>query len=77
MSGSPPAKLIASVLVRFLPAGEPYCCGEPSCYSTAFRKEGITELGDYMRRQMNLRQTVTVELNVNSEYYDGIVFKGS
>lgn len=73
-SGSPPDQLKASVLVRFLPAGAPYCCGEPSCYSPVFGHNGMVELGDYVRREMHLRQTVAVELNTSVEYYDGIVF---
>ena len=73
-TGSPPERLVASVLVRFLPDGAPYCCGEPSCYSRAFRDDGIAELGDFLQRKMNLRQTVSVELKVRTEYYDGISF---
>lgn len=73
-SGSPPDSLVASVSVRFLPGGAPYCCGEPSCYSRVFRDDGIADLGDFMRRKMNLRQTVSVELKVHAEYYDGISF---
>lgn len=73
-SGSPPDRIVASVMVRFLPGGAPYCCGEPSCYSRVFRSDGMAELGDFLRRKMNLRQTVAVELKVRSEYYDGISF---
>ena len=76
-SGSPPDQIRASVSVRFLPAGAPYCCGEPSCYSGVFRAGGAEELGDYIRRKMNLRHTVSVELDVRAEYYDGIVFSDS
>lgn len=72
--GKPPAKLVATVLVRFLPAGAPYCCGEPSCYSNVFRDAGARELGEFMRGKMKLRQTVDVALNILSEYYDGIKF---
>lgn len=74
VSGSPPTKLLASVLVRFLPAGAPFCCGEPSCYSAVFRDDGAKELGDYMRRKMNLQHTVSVALNVAAEDYDDISF---
>lgn len=75
-NGSPPTRLRASVLLRFLPTGEPFCCGEPSCHSRVFRDEGIAELCEYMRRKMNLRHTVSVELNVSAEYYEGISFRG-
>ncbi len=73
-SGSPPDKIIASVSVRFLPGGAPYCCGEPGCYSRVFRDDGLEELGDFVRREMNLKQTVSVELNVYTKYYNGIRF---
>ncbi len=74
VSGSPPTSMQVSVLVRFLPSGSPYCCGEPGCYSSVFRTEGIEELGDYLRRKMNLKHSVTVELKPSVEYYDDIAF---
>jgi hypothetical protein len=73
-TGSPPTRVVASVMVRFLPSGAPYCCGEPGCYSRVFREDGAEELGDFLRRKMNLRHMVTVELNVSVEYFDGIEF---
>ena len=73
-AGSPPHSLRASVLLRFLPGGEPYCCGEPGCYSSVFCDDGVDELGEHIRRKMNLRQTVAVDLHVDAEYYDNISF---
>ncbi len=73
-TGAPPSLLRASVLLRFLPGGEPFCCGEPMCHSSVFRDDGIDELGDYMRRKMNLRQAVSVELHVDAAYDDSISF---
>jgi len=74
VSGSPPTHVVASVLVRFLPSGAPFCCGEPGCYSPVFCESGAEELGDYLRRKMNLRHTVTVALRSDVEYFDGIEF---
>jgi hypothetical protein len=74
VSGSPPNKIVASVLVRFLPSGVPFCCDEPGCYSRVFCDSGADELGDYLRRKMNLRQTVTVELRCAVEYFDNFEF---
>ena len=74
VSGSPLTHVVASVLVRFLPSGEPFCCGESGCYSRVFCNSGAEELGDYLRRKMNLRHTVTVELRCAVEYVDGIEF---
>ena len=73
-SGSPPERIVASVLVRFLPDGAPYCCGEPGCYSQVFRDSGMATLGELLQRKMNLRQPVSVELKVRPEYHDGISF---
>ena len=72
--GRPPEHLTASVLVRFLPTGSPFCCGEPACYSRVFDEHVWEELGDQLRRDMGLKQRVTVQLDVEVEYYDGIVF---
>lgn len=74
VTGAPPENISASVSVRFLPDGAPYCCGEPGCYSRVFRENGLAELGDFMRRKMNLRQPVSVELNVHPIYFEGITF---
>lgn len=73
-TGSPPHKLSAKVLLRFLPGGEPYCCGEPGCFSNVFRDDGLDELSEFIRRKMNLQHSVFVELQVSAEYYDGISF---
>lgn len=73
-AGSPPHSLRASVLLRFLPSGEPYCCGEPGCYSSVFCDDGTGQLGEHIRRKMNLRQAVSVDLHVDAEYYDNISF---
>ena len=74
VSGSPPNHIVASVLVRFLPSGAPFCCGEPGCYSRVFCASGAEELGEYLRRKMNLRHMVTVKLQCTAEYFDGIEF---
>ena len=73
-TGSPPTHITASVLLRFLPSGAPFCCGEPDCYSRVFCESGAEELGEYIRRRMNPRHTVNVVLQCDAEYYDGIEF---
>ena len=72
VSGKPPNKLIGWVLVRFLPTGAPWCCGEPLCYSRVFGDSG--ELADHIGRKMNLDQEMSVELKIATEYYEGIRF---
>jgi len=74
VTGSPPNHIVASVLVRFLPSGTPFCCAEPVCYSRIFCDSGAEELGDYLRRKMNLRRTITVELRCAVEYFHDIEF---
>ena len=72
--GLPPHTLHASVLLRFLPDGAPFCCGEPFCHLRVLRIDGREELEDYLRRAMNLQHSVNVTLKVFAEYYDGIEF---
>ena len=73
--GSPPESLDVDVLVRFLAAGSPFCCGEPLCHSRAFGSAGGVEMGEYVARKMNLDQEVSVRLKVDVEYSDGVKFK--
>ena len=72
--GSPPTNIRAWALLRFLPSGAPFCCGEPACYSRVFRQGAMEELGDFVRRNMNLQHDISVELNVEAEYFNGIKF---
>ena len=72
--GRPLHLVTASVLVRFLPMGAPFCCGEPVCYSRIFSEETWDELGDQIRREMGLRQRVNVRLDIAVEYFEGIEF---
>ena len=74
VSGSPPTHIVASVLVRFLPDGAPFCCGELGCYSQMLGDSGSDELDDYIRRKMNLRLQVNVTLECEVEYFEGIEF---
>ena len=74
-TGSPPERMEVYVVLRFLPGGAPYCCGEPLCYSRVFSEDGMEELGDWLARQMGLKQEIAVELKVGAEYYPDIEFK--
>ena len=73
--GSPPERLVAWAMVRFLPAGAPFCCGEPACYSRAFREEGRVELGEFVARRMNIEHEIDVELKTAAEYFPDIEFE--
>ena len=74
ITGSPPRQIAAAVVVRFLPAGAPFCCGEPLCYSSAFTEQGHEEIGEYLRRKMGLRHALVFKCDTTVEYYDGIEF---
>jgi len=63
VSGSPPEKIIAKVIVRFLKDAGPYCCGEPTCYSNAFTTNGEIEIGDFLRSNFKPKSTMRQELN--------------
>lgn len=39
-----------------------------------FGDAGIDDLGEYIGRKMNLQHSVAVELQVATEYYNGISF---
>ena len=72
--GSPPSHLAADVLIRFLPDGAPFCCGEPGCYSRVFQEGGTEELAESVRRRLKLRQPLTIRLNCDVQYFEGIEF---
>lgn len=73
-TGSPPQKIVAYAMLRFLPGGQPFCCGEPACYSRAFREEGLEDLAEFVARQMNIEDEIEVELKTAVEYFPDIEF---
>ena len=58
-NGRPPERLKAWATLHFLPAGSPFCCGEPECHLGLI--ERIDDVNDHVRRAMNLRQPVIVD----------------
>ncbi|WZO97889.1 hypothetical protein EP7_004941 [Isosphaeraceae bacterium EP7] len=57
--GRPLDRLKVRATLHFLPAGSPFCCGEPGCHlGFGELSEGI---GDHIRRAMRLRQALTVD----------------
>src|SRR5215203_6142935 len=55
-SGRPPERLKVWATLHFLPAGSPFCCGQPGCQlGLAARGERI---GEWVRQAMHLRQAV-------------------
>jgi hypothetical protein len=65
--------------LHFLPAGSPFCCGEPGCHLPQWDEERLSRLSDRMRHAMKLTQGVRVgfgeQIRVN--YHDGVVFTRS
>jgi len=74
-SGSPPEKIIGYVVLRFLPAGSPFCCGEPLCHLNLLGSEGQGRLGEWLQREMGITQCIDVELKIKPEYGSGVEFK--
>ena len=72
--GHPVERLKVWATLHFLPAGSPFCCGEPECHlGLTRRREAIN---DRVRRAMELRQPVTVEFGwrVAVRYHEGVRF---
>lgn len=74
-SGSPPERLRIWATLHFLPAGSPFCCGEPGCHLGLFG-EREAEVGDHVRRAMGLQQPVVVEFGdrLGVQYHPGVEF---
>src|SRR5215203_1472398 len=58
--GRPPDRLRVWATLHFLPAGSPFCCGEPMCHLGLFGDRAAA-VGDRVRRPMGLRQPVEVD----------------
>src|SRR5436305_6745380 len=58
--GRPPGVLRVWATLHFLPAGSPFCCGEPTCHLGLFGNR-LAAVGEHVRRAMRLRQTVAIE----------------
>src|SRR5262245_23506690 len=76
VSGSPPERIKVWATLHFLPAGSPFCCGEPICHLGNWGERGA-EIGDRVRRAMGLRQVVTVDIGdrIAANYHAGVEFK--
>jgi hypothetical protein len=75
-SGWPPERLRVWATLHFLPAGSPFCCGEPGCHLGLFG-ERETQVGDHVRRAMGLEQPVRVEFadRIGVRYHPGVGFR--
>ncbi len=74
VSGSPPERITAFVIVRFLESAGPFCCGEPGCYSKAFSSSGEIEMVEFLQRKMNLRHDISLTLKTEVDYAPGVKF---
>ena len=74
-AGRPPARLRAWATLHFLPAGSPFCCGEPGCHLPLW-PDRLAAVGDRVRRAMGLRQPVAVEFPdwIDVRYHAGVRF---
>jgi hypothetical protein len=73
--GRPPERLIVWANLHFLPAGSPFCCGEPGCHLFLFG-ERADQVGEHVRHAMHLRQRVTVDFGdrIEANYHEGVTF---
>jgi hypothetical protein len=72
--GHPPEKLNVWATLHFLPAGSPFCCGEPECH-LGLNERG-ERIGERLRKAMLLRHPVTVDLGdrIGVNYHAGVTF---
>lgn len=73
-AGRPPSLIRVWATLHFLTDGSPYCCGEPTCH-LGISDNRLAEIGDEIRRSMNLTQAVNVELAaLVPKYAEGVAF---
>jgi len=73
--GSPPDRFDVWATLHFLPAGSPFCCGEPGCHLSLFG-ERLRDVADHVRRAMNLTQSLEIDFHdrIATQYHDGVEF---
>jgi hypothetical protein len=73
--GQPPSLLRVWATLHFLPIGSPFCCGEPGCHLSLWT-DRLAAIGDRVRREMGLRQSVAVEFpdSIAVRYHAGVRF---
>jgi len=75
-SGRPPDRLRVWATLHFLPAGSPFCCGEPGCH-LGLSGERLEEVADHIRRAMGIEQTIVIDFGkrIAVRYHDGVEFR--
>jgi hypothetical protein len=74
--GHPPELLRVWATLHLLPAGSPFCCGEPGCH-LGLSRDRLAAMGDHVRRALRLRQPVEVDFadRVTVRYHPGVEFR--
>src|SRR6185312_14705208 len=73
--GRPPHHLRVWATLHFLSAGSPFCCGEAGCHLGLCDEDLAQEVGEHIRRAMNLRQMVMVEFRrIAVNHHPGVDF---
>jgi hypothetical protein len=70
---SPRLRLKADATLFFLRSGEPFCCGEPGCYSEVFLRPNEL-LGEFLSTHSQVRGPMTIALETTPAYFEGIRF---
>ncbi|HVW02020.1 MAG TPA: hypothetical protein VHB77_16825 [Planctomycetaceae bacterium] len=72
--GHPPDSLEVWATLHFLPAGSPFCCGEPMCH-LGLGEEICSQIGDEVRRMMGLRHQIGLTFaGLAANYHPGVEF---
>jgi hypothetical protein len=75
MHGKPPEQIGIAATLHFLPAGAPFCCGEPGCHLGLFGPR-LSAVGEHVRLAMGLTHQITIELQseIRVVYHPGVTF---
>lgn len=76
--GWPPEQLDVWATLHYLPAGSPFCCGEPNCQLGIFAGPQ-REVSEHVREAMHLKQELVVHFGEHAErvrpnYQAGVAF---
>lgn len=74
-SGHPPEALKVWATLHFLPAGSPFCCGEPGCH-LGLNGAAAEEVSEQVRRGLRLEQGLTLDFTnrIGVNYHSGVTF---
>lgn len=71
--GFPIEEIHVLAALHFTSEGSPFCCGEPLCFLSC-GDSWLEDIGNHVRRAMNLQHSLTVELEIKPIYHGDVEF---